>query len=138
MKGRPDFSRSAAARLLDTTPAALLRQLDRNGRRLADGSRTVDGVTAKKRGHGVRVEFDARWTDDSVPAAWLSVEHMAHELGVSRSMLGKRLEPGRRGSTKKVLEFELLGRQIVARRLGRLWRLRAVVVSLGARSGEAA
>ena len=137
MSGRPDFSRAVAARLLDSTPAALARQVSRGARGRKDGSRTLDGVTIRKRGRGVRVDVDRRWTDEGVPVAWLSVEHTADELGVPRNMVAKRLEPARRGTTKRVVEFELLGRRFVARKLGRLWRLR-VLTSRCDSNGEAA
>ncbi len=137
MIGRPDFSRAVAARLLDTTPAALTRQVSRGARGRTGGPLTLDGVTIRKRGRGVRVDIDRRWTDNGVPLAWLSVQHTADELGVPRNVVAKRLEPARRGSTKKAVEFELLGRRFVARKLGRLWRLR-VLASRCDSNGEAA
>lgn len=130
---------AAAARLLDTKPAALLRQLARNGRHFQDGRVALDGVSTKWQGCQLRIQFDQRWTDGGgVLVEWLSVEQTALALGVSRSMLGKRLEPGRVGAKKKSLELVVSGRQVQARRFGRLWKLRIIGSAFAARDGEAA
>lgn len=114
----------SAAKLLNSTPRALRRQLERNGEVGADGRITLDGVTARREGREFTLRLGQRWTKGGAFVAWFSPKRMAKELGVSRALLGKRLEPGRVGAWKPFMRLRIAGRDVVARRFGTLWKLR--------------
>lgn len=119
------WSTDSAAKLLDTTARALIRQVRRGNNAGADGSFSLDGVTARPKGRGYEIFFDREWTERGAAVAWGSVERMASALDISRASLGKKLEPRRAGGKLRLLRLRIHGRSVVARRFGRLWKLRS-------------
>jgi hypothetical protein len=67
MDDRLWLSIAHAAPLLDTSPDALRRSLERRALRTADGIEAqFDGVLARKLGRRWRVKLDARWLPPAV------------------------------------------------------------------------
>ena len=137
MAAKPDFSVSAAAPYLDTSPGALRKAIQEAVK--ASGGRAdvrVNGVRAFKRGRLWRVAFGSSWKPNGVLAHWRSPKTLACELGCVPATVRRALQPNDAKGSRR--EVTVRGVCYACRKFAGCWKLLAIATTSARVSGREA